>query len=132
MKNLILVSFFILLFSTTAFTQAIAVMKASVTIVSGGKTEIPTDLFLSSNPANSRHGEVIITSSPNTDINIFSEKECTLVNKIGETIKIKTDSLLDINSNLGTHTFSVNATLPTHNKLNGNYIGSMVTTIEYL
>lgn len=132
MKKILLILPFLLIFQTNISSQVTAVMKVSVNVVSGAKAETPANLFLSNNQNNSHQGEVIITSSPNADIDVFTSEEFTLTNNLGETISIETDSLLDVDSSLGTYTLSINGDLPSNKKLSGKYTGNLVTTIVYL
>jgi uncharacterized membrane protein len=132
MKKLFLILPLLLLFATHGLAQVTAVMKVSVTVISGAKTEITSNFFLSDNPVSAKHGEVIVTSSPNSEVAVYSDENCTLTNDLGEIINVATDSLLEIDSTTGTHTLSLNGKLPTTKKLAGKYTGNMVTTIVYL
>lgn len=130
-KTLLILSFLAFI-ATDADAQVSAVMKVSVTVVSGAKAEIPSDLFLSNNPDAAKHGEIIITSSPNSDIAMYSDQNCTLVNDLGEIINVETDSLLEVDSVAGIHKLSLNGVLPANTRLAGSYTGNIVTTIVFL
>lgn len=132
MRKTLLILSFLTFLASAADAQVTTVMKVSVTIVSGAKTEIPSNLFLSDNPNDAKHGEIIITSSPNSDVAMYSDENCELTNDLGEVISIETGSLLETDSTSGTYKLSLNGALPTDENLSGNYRGHMVTTIVYL
>ena len=132
MKKTLLILSFLAFLATAADAQVTAVMKVSATIISGARTEIPSKLFLSDNPNDAKHGEIIVTSSPNSDVEVYSHENCELTNNLGEIINIKTGSFLEVDSVAGTRKLSFNGALPTNKRLAGNYRGNMVTTIVYL
>lgn len=132
MKKILLILPFLLILQADISAQVTAVLKVSVNVVSGVKAETPANLFLSNSPTNSHNGEVIITSSPSSDVEIETKESCTLTNNSGHSIQIKTDSLFDFNPDSGTHSLSINGDLPSNKKISGNYTGNLVTTIVYL
>lgn len=134
MKKLpLLLSFFLLIsFDALAQTSATAVMEVKVKVIAGAKVEAPTNLYLSEAFTNSRHSKLVITSSPNSEISVTTIDKCVLKNINGETISIKTNNSIIKDSNSGVFSLLLDAKLPTSKKLNGNYKGNVVTTIEYL
>ena len=132
MKKTFLALIFSLFLSITAHAQASAVMRVSVEIVSGVKAEKVSNLYLSNNPLSAHDGEVIISTTPLSDTVIFVQENSLLTNAIGETIEVKTDSLVSKNTTSGKHSISISSTLPKSDQINGQYSGSVVTTIIYL
>ncbi|MEP1151153.1 MAG: hypothetical protein ABJH08_05435 [Balneola sp.] len=132
MKKILLILSFLLLSQISASAQEIAVMKVSVNVVSGAKAEQISDLFISANSNESLSGQLIITSSPNSEIQVQTDSDCTLVNESGEIITVQTNSLLNLDNNTGAHHLSLNGKLPKEALASGNFKGNLVTTIVYL
>ena len=112
--------------------QATAVMKVSVQVISGVKAEKITNLYLSDDISADHNGEIIISTTPLSDVFIFVDENSVLTNTSRETFQIKTDSLITSDTNTGTSAVSISGSLPANKKLSGQYTGSITTTIVYL
>lgn len=132
MKKTLLTLLFLLLLQISASAQIAVVMKISARVVSGVKVEKISNLFVSSSIENSLHGQLVITSSPNSEIQIETNDDCILANESGETLTLQTNSVLDFNPNSGVYRLSLGGKLPKKSSLSGNYKGNLVTTIIYL
>lgn len=132
MKKILLILSFLLLSQLPASAQAIAVMKVSVNVVSGAKTEQISNLFISGDSKNSLNGQLVITSSPNSEIQVHTNSDCTLENEFGEKLTVQTNSVLKLDNITGAHHLSLNGKLPKGTPPSGKFIGNLVTTIVYL
>jgi hypothetical protein len=132
MRKLLLILTFSWCFAAVGTAQVTAVMKVSAEVISGVNVQKASDLFISENSSKSHAGEIIINSSPSSDIQIITQENFTVKNSSGEIILIEADSLLDFNATTGTHSLKVNSQLPAANSIPGNYTGNMLTTIVYL
>merc|ERR1711974_155428 len=101
MKKTSLLLSLILLLPVGLHAQATAVMKVSVEVVSGVKAEKLTNLYLTDDVSADHNGEIIITTTPLSDILISVEENSTLTNSLGETFQIETDSLITSDTSSG-------------------------------
>lgn len=138
MKTLVKITLFFLLAFTASETikaQATAVMKVSVTVVSGAGIQGLTDLELSnatSSTAAYSNGSFTVVSSPNTEVLVNHQKSVLTTNATGNQLTIPTYSSIEYDSVKGTHTVSFKAELPKDKPIAGFYKGSLNTTVEYL
>ena len=132
MKKSCLILLVMLFSALSASAQVTAIMQASVKIVSGVQAEQVSSLQLSENLSSAHDGEVIITSSPLSEVFIFVDENSVLTNSIGETVEIKTDSLVNADIESGKSSISISGSLPEKKKIIGQYSGTVVTTIVYL
>ena len=132
MKKILLILPFLLILQADISAQVTAVMKISVRVVSGVNVEKVSNLLVSSNSENSLRGQLVITSSPNSEIAVTTSDDCTLVNELGETLTLHTNSVLDSNATSGAHHLSLGGQFPNKTSLSGTYKGNLVTTIVYL
>ncbi|HBZ39007.1 MAG TPA: hypothetical protein DEO59_11230 [Balneola sp.] len=132
MKKSRLILLVLMLSTLDAHAQVTAIMQASVKIVSGVQAEQVSSLQLSENLSSNHDGEVIITSTPLSEVFIFVDEHSSVSNTFGETVEIKTDSLVNADIESGISSISISGTLPQKNKINGQYSGTVVATIVYL
>lgn len=135
LTKIALLFFFAFIVNTSLKAQATAVMKVSVTVVSGAGIQSITDLELS-NPTSSSaaysNGSFTVISPPNTDVLVNHQKNVRATNGSGNHLTIPTYSSIEHDSVKGTHTVSFKASLPQNKPVAGFYKGSLNTTIEYL
>jgi hypothetical protein len=132
MKKSFLILSLALFLSAAAHAQAAAVMKVSVQIISGVKTEKTSDLYISNNSLSNHDGEVLISTAPLSDMYIFVDESSILKNKDGQILEVKTDSLITTDLKSGKHSISLSSSLPANQSYKGQYSGSVTTTIIYL
>ena len=138
MKTLAKIILFFLLALTASETikaQATAVMKVSVTVVSGAGIQGLTDLEVSNSASSTdaySNGSFTVVSSPNTEVLVNHQKSVLTTNETGSQLTIPTYSSIKHDSVKGTHTISFKAELPKNKPTAGLYKGSLNTTIEYL
>ena len=122
----------LILFSVGLCAQVTSTMTVSAQVISGVKTEKISNLYLSNHSSSAHNGEIIISSSPLSDVFIFVEENSVLTDSSGDTFQIETDSLISSDTHTGISAVSISGTLPSNKNLTGQYSGTITTTIVYL
>lgn len=112
--------------------QETTIMTVSVKVISGVNAEKISDLYLTDRASSIHDGEIIITTTPRSDVFISVDENSMLTNSQGETFQIETDSLITSDTRSGTSLVSISGSLPENKKLAGRYTGTVTTTIVYL
>ncbi len=109
---------------------ATATMRVTVTVVSGATlTDVtPLEMDLVNNEV--KGGTFRFTAAANTDAEVTISENVTLTNQYGEELTLKSDSLHKIEKNI--HEVDIDVDLPQKRKLNGQFTGTLVTTVYYL
>lgn len=132
MIKFFLIIAFSLFLSGNTLAQSSAVMRVSVTVVSGVSAEKNNDFVLSLNPTHNSKGEIVFTSNPYVDVDITTEQDLTIKNTDGDKLSLKTDTLIKSDNKLGKHTVSIGSNSIQLDQANTDYKGSIRATINYL
>ena len=109
---------------------ATATMRVTVTVLSGATLTDVTPLEMDFNNNEVKGGTFRFTAPVNADTEVTISEDVTLKNQYGEELTLKSDSLHKIENNI--HEVDIDVDLPRERNLNGQYTGTVVTTVYYL
>lgn len=109
---------------------ATATMRVTVTVVSGATLTNVTPLEVDFEKNEIKGGNFRFIAPVNTDTEVTVSENVTLKNQYGEEITLKSDSLHKIEKDI--HEVDIDVDLPQKRKLNGQFTGTVITTVYYL
>lgn len=109
---------------------ATATMRVTVTVVSGATLTNVTPLEVDFEKNEIKGGNFRFIAPVNTDTEVTVSENVTLKNQYGEELTLKSDSLHKIEKDI--HEVDIDVDLPQKRKLNGQFTGTVITTVYYL
>lgn len=109
---------------------ATSTMRVTVTVVSGATLTNVTPLEVDFEKNEIKGGNFRFIAPVNTDTEVTVSENVTLKNQYGEELTLKSDSLHKIEKDI--HEVDIDVDLPQKRKLNGQFTGTVITTVYYL